>query len=49
MKYIVVKILLDDSKSVEFFDTLEGAKMFAEQFRENKFLKCVVIYEATEY
>ena len=49
MKYIVAKTLLDDSKSVEFFDTLEGAKMYAEQFRGNKFLKNVVIYVATEY
>lgn len=56
MKYAVVKTMIDEAKgqglppySVEFFDTLEGAKMYAEQFRGNRYLKSVVIYEATEY
>ncbi len=56
MKYAVVKMMIDEAKgqglppySVEFFDTLEGAKMYAEQFRGNRYLKSVVIYEATEY
>ena len=56
MKYAVVKMMIEEARgkglpdySVEFFATLEGAKMYAEQFRGNRFLESVIIYEATEY
>ncbi len=56
MKYAVVKMMIEEARgkglpdySVEFLATLEGAKMYAEQFRGHRLLESVIIYEATEY